>query len=149
MLGVLWLQKFPDSQDWVFLLVWHGAEFCHQTEYSSNYPLDPGQNCLLQALDVLNLRLCGKMNGSIKSPLLVTTTNTMMWTGYFVFITISTFCRNRTKQWLFFEFTIWSWQKFFSSEKNQSIFDWRGCLSLFESFVVQSFLLSFMACNKN
>ena len=68
--------------------------------------------------------------------------------GYLVFIIISTSCRNRASQWLFC-FTIWSKWKFFSSEKKQSIFGWRGYLSLFKSIAVQSFLFSFMTCYKN
>ena len=40
-------------------------------------------------------------------------------------------------------------QKFFSSEKNQNMFGWRECLSLFKSFAIQSFFFSFITCDKN
>ena len=35
------------------------------------------------------------------------------------------------------------------NKNKQSMFGWRGCLSLLKSFAAQSFLLSFMACDKN
>ena len=70
---------------------------------------------------VFSLNPCGKMNGSIMLPLLVTTPNTMMWIGCLVLITISTSCGNRAGQQLFCEFTIWSWQKFFLKNKAYSV----------------------------
>ena len=57
---------------------------------------------------------------------------------------------------MFCEFVIWSWEKSFWSKKKESIFGWRGCLCLFKSFVVWSFLLwtvikigSFSFCIRN
>ena len=73
----------------------------------------------------------------------------MMWTGYLVYITIGTTFENRTSQWLFCKFTIWFQQKFFSSEKNLSMFGLREWLNLLKSFAAWSFLLSFIACDKN
>ena len=52
---------------------------------------------------------CNKMNEIITSPSLLITPYTMMWTGYLVFITVSTSYENRISQWLFYEFIIWSW----------------------------------------
>ena len=49
---------------------------------------------------------------------------------------------------MFCEFTLWSSQKFFSSEKNQSMFYWWKCLSSLKSFTTRSFLLLLMACDK-
>ena len=43
----MWLQEFSHSQDWVPLLVGHGAE-----SYSSSQILYPEQHYLLQTLDV-------------------------------------------------------------------------------------------------
>ena len=70
---------------------------------------------------MLSLRSCWKMNGAITSPLLVTIPNLIMWTKCLVFMNRGTSRRDRTSQRLFYEFTTWSWQKFFSSEKNQNI----------------------------
>ena len=42
------------------------------------------------------------------------------------------------------ELTTWSWQKFFTSEKKQSLFSWRGCVSLFQSFSARYFQLYFI-----
>ena len=47
------------------------------------------------------------------------------------------------------EFIIGYWQKFVSSGKNQSMFRWKGFLSLFKGLAAWSFLLSFKACDKN
>ena len=55
----------------------------------------------------------------------------------------------QSRQWLFYKFIIWPKQNLFSSEKNQGMFSWRGCLSLLKSFAVWSFLLSFIVWDKN
>ena len=56
--------------------------------FSSSHPLNPGQHCLRQALDV-GLRVESEVtwedNGDITSPSLVTTPNIMMQIGVFVF----------------------------------------------------------------
>ena len=57
---------------------------------------------------------------------LVTTTNTMICTGYLVFIIIVTSCIDRASQQLLCNFAIWFWQKSFSSEKKQSKFGSMG-----------------------
>ena len=88
------------------------------------------------------------MNGSITLLLLVKTPNNKMWTGCLVFVNIGTSFRDRARQWLFCEFTIWFWHKFISSEKNQNMFGQRVCLSLLKSFTARSSLLFFMACDK-
>ena len=66
-------------------------------------------------------------------------------TECFVFINIDTSFEDRASQWLFYEFLIWSWPKFFSSEKNQNMFSWKGCLNLFKSFSGRFFFLPFLA----
>ena len=65
-----------------------------------------------------------------------------------VFINFRTSRRDRASQWLFSEFPLVSRHKF-SSEKDQSIFRCRSCLSLVKSFAERSFLLSLMAYDKN
>ena len=72
-----------------------------------------------------------------------------MCTGCLVFITIDTSCEHRESQILFGEFTICSLQIFFSYEKNQIMFDWRGSLTLYKRFAVRFFPLSFMVYDKN
>ena len=80
----------------------------------------------------------------------MTTANNIIWNGCLVFINIGTSCGGTEQaKCLFCEFTIWFLQNFFSYEKKQSMFSWRGCLSLLKTFAVQFFLLSFKTCDKN
>ena len=79
-------KKFFDNQNWVFLLAWHGTNIGS----SSSYSLDPGQHYLPQHLMWTSLlRPCGKMNGSITSPPIVNTPNTMMSTRCLIFMNIN------------------------------------------------------------
>ena len=91
---------------------------------------------------MLSLRPRGKMNGNTASPLLVTTPNTMMWTGCLVFIHIHTSHGDGYSQWLFYgrNFSLLTQTKVYSVGG--------GGLSLLKSFAAKSFLLSFMACNE-
>ena len=77
----------------------------------TNVPSSTASSWHLMQVSVLSRRPCGRLNGGITSPSLVTTPNTMKWTGCLVFITISKSCGDRASQWLFYEFTKWSWQK--------------------------------------
>ena len=54
--------------------------------------------------------------------------------------------RDRASQYLFCGFTIISWQFYFYLRISK---DLKGCLSSLKSFTKQSFLLTFMACDKN
>ena len=123
--------------------------FFYQTE---GFSLDLGQIYPppprhLMLTSMLSLKPCWKIYRNITSPSLVTTPNTLSWQS--IFITLRTACADISGQRLFCEFTIWSWQKVFSSEKNQNMFGWSGCLCLFKNFATRSFFLFFIACDKN
>ena len=87
---------------------------------SRSRPLDLGQYYLPGHL-MLTLRACEKMNRGI-SPSLETTPNVMMWIECMVFINVNTSYEYRVSKQLFCNLPTGPWQKFFSSEKKQSMF---------------------------
>ena len=94
---------------------------------------------------MLSLRSCGKMNGGIMIPLLLTIPNIMIWIGHLVFITIGTLCGDRASHRSVCEFTIWFWPKFFSSERNRIMCGCKRRFSLFKTSPVKKIGYSHLA----
>ena len=136
MFGVMWLQKFSHKQDWLLLLLWHGAE-SSQTRMAL-LPLGTWSSWVW---------------GHVRRWMLVYITiacdhlkhHDLEWVLGFHYYR---YCMDRAS-WRLFLFTIWLFQKFFSSEKNQGMFSWKRCLSFLKCFAVEPFLLSFIVCDKN
>ena len=107
---------------------------------SSSHPIDPGQYYLLQALYV-GLHVEFEIMWE-RSPSLETTRNTEVWTVYVSSISLRLVGIEQANG-----FSVSSPSHpsriFFSSEKNQSKFDWKEYLSWLKSFAERYFLLSF------
>ena len=109
-------------------------------ESINNHSLNPEQHYLIQALDG---GFCVEAEAMWKDewkPNVTITSDHAKHYECLIFININSSCKDRTSQWLSCEFTIWLWQKFSPFEKDQSIFSWRGYLSLFKSFATWSFI---------
>ena len=119
--------------------MWREAVLSADVRSSDSYPLDTEWHNFLQELDVGLCVECGEMNGDITSPSLVTTPNTMQRIECLIFINIDKSCGDRAIRLFFCEFTIWSWQIFFSFEKKQNMFSRRGCLCLLKRFTAKSY----------
>ena len=85
------------------------------------------------------------MCGGITSPSELITPKTMTVFGNLVFITLGTSLGHIAIHRWFCLLWAWSWQKFFSSEKNHSMLDSFRCFSLLRSLVELSRLLSLVA----
>jgi hypothetical protein len=107
----------------------------------------PGLDHLLQELKILvgiDLQSLGEeVGGGITSPSLLTTPGTITVAGNLVLMTIGTLLMSKHNHLLFLQFTFWSWEKFFSSEKKINCPLAAGFFSLFRrSFAFSSRLSS-------
>ena len=75
---------------------------------------------------VFILRPSGKKWGGKTSPTLLTTPKIILVPGKFICMTMGTSLGEIVSYLLFWELIFWSWQKFFSSEKNRSMFGSSG-----------------------
>ena len=119
---------------------------------SSRHPLDPEQHYLLQAIDLgLYFESKAMCEDEWRHNITIASDNLKHDDVDWVFGSHQYQCIlrgwNEPTRVLWVHYLIMA--GFFSYEKIQSMFGWRGCLSLFKSFATQSFLLSFMACDKN
>ena len=156
--GVWWLDVSGDVVGEIFLQptlgsstyeAWHRV-LLPDVESSITHPLDPGQNFLLQILDV-GLRVESETTWEIEWRHNITIDSYFSkrqdvdWVFGFHHYWYILWGQNKPTVVLWVH--IWAWQKFFSSKKKQSMFSWRGFLSLLKSFTARSSHLSFMACD--
>lgn len=150
---VICLQKLPDNNASILLLVCHAADFCWHTYILATSTLlnlsSMSSSGQWNGASLLSLRSCGKINGGKISHSLVITPRAMILTGYLMFITHGTCFWDTASHRLVCVLTIQSWEKFVLSKKNQSMFDWNGCLGLFKSFMAQHSLFSLLFWDKN
>ncbi len=114
----------------------------------SSHILDPGQQHILHNLHI-DLRVDPETRFKhVRRHNITITPNTMTVAGNFVFMTFFTWLVQEAIHLLFCLLTFWSWQKFFSSEKNQSMPGSLGCFSLLSSFTDLNSLVSMDLCVK-